>query len=92
MMSRGQCQGTRGHIDAKVTNSQLNVSEFYHNLKIRWVATPGPTPQEIAREEQEQQMELKVSFCISLLYLMILSFYTVVVLQSLENSPSSFDL
>jgi len=24
-----------------------------------WVATPGPTPQEIAREEQEQQMELK---------------------------------
>ena len=31
--------------------------------KIRWVATPGPTPQEIAREEQEQQMELKVSFC-----------------------------
>ena len=27
-----------------------------------WVATPGPTPQEEAREEQERQMELKVSF------------------------------
>ena len=63
MMSRGQCQRTRGHIDTKVTNSQLNGSEFHHNLKIRWVATPGPTPQDIAREEQEQQMELKVSFC-----------------------------
>ena len=67
MMSRGQCQGTRGHIDTKFTTSQLNGSEFHHNLKIRWVATPGPTPQEIAREEQEQQMELKVSFCVSLL-------------------------
>ena len=27
----------------------------------RWVATPGPTPQEEAKAEQERQMELKVS-------------------------------
>ena len=34
---------------------------FIQCQTFRWVATPGPTPQEEAKAEQERQMELKVS-------------------------------
>ena len=94
MMSRGQCQGTRDHINTKVTNSQLKVSEFYPKKSGGWQPLVQPLKR-LRGRSRNNRWSLKWAFapiCVSSLWLMTLSFYTVVVLQSLEKCLSPFDL